>query len=689
MLLRSAEGETLPAEALLDGRRSLDPDGAPITTYRWAQLGGPVALPPPQPEQAFQLLRLPSPGLYVYSLVVAAGGQESAPDQVHIEVLPALDGNRPPRAQLVVSPQQVAVGEDVLFDASDSSDPDPGDRVNAFRWSVALPGGGAEDFEGGPRVRFQPALPGRHSVTVRVRDQGGLEDLASAEFDAFFDCAEGATELCNGLDDDCDQAVDEDLVPPAASLQQGVCQGAVQRCGGADGWLEPDYAERPDYEVEETRCDGLDNDCDGEIDEGFDRDGDGRPDCQGCLDAPLLGQPCDPFGCGGGRWVCRGAESTELACEPLLSWVDRPLCGDFQRGSPALYLRDAAGHLGTAGVDEPRTEYDLRLGGPAMLAEGARSNLLANSRSLAAAEWRFYRPEEGLRLFVEPSGLSAPDGGPSELLRFEGLYQSVNQTGLGPLGGSWLTASFYGSATERPAVLQLEAGNNVALLQDIALDATWRRFSGTRSWPAEEVRQAGFVLRRVGPPQGEAWAWAWGPQLEYGSFPSSYIPTSEQERGERASDEARVPAAVLSAAAGTYVVWVRPLYPTGAPDPDLRLLLLNEQRFCRYRGGSGLVSCSVDGATVALAAPDFGAGPWSFVALTWQAGHAAHLFLGPAAGALGHATTPLGPPAAGPSALAASLLPLYAHSRDLRLWDRALDADEVEALFSAERADYP
>ncbi len=76
-------------------------------------------------------------------------------------------------------------------------------------------------------------------------------------------------EACDGLDNDCDGRTDEELTPPACALQAGVCAGAVQRCGGNGGWLacvSSDYG--ADYEDAETRCDGLDNDCDDLTDEG-------------------------------------------------------------------------------------------------------------------------------------------------------------------------------------------------------------------------------------------------------------------------------------------------------------------------------------------------------------------------------------------------------------------------------------
>ncbi|HBQ11879.1 MAG TPA: hypothetical protein DEF51_12260, partial [Myxococcales bacterium] len=106
-------------------------------------------------------------------------------------------------------------------------------------------------------------------------------------------------ESCNGVDDDCDGTEDEpaELSPPDCPLQLGVCVGSRRRCGGASGFLACAGTESygGDYQVSESLCDGLDNDCDGVTDEG-------------CMCVDGTSQPCgsDVGACRSGTQTCAG-----------------------------------------------------------------------------------------------------------------------------------------------------------------------------------------------------------------------------------------------------------------------------------------------------------------------------------------------------------------------------------------------
>jgi len=85
---------------------------------------------------------------------------------------------------------------------------------------------------------------------------------------------EPSAETCNGRDDDCDAATDEDVPaePCVVENQFGSCAGMTDCVLGGTVCPAP--------EPETEACDGRDNDCDGETDEGYlDTDRDGRADC--------------------------------------------------------------------------------------------------------------------------------------------------------------------------------------------------------------------------------------------------------------------------------------------------------------------------------------------------------------------------------------------------------------------------
>ncbi|MCC6624365.1 MAG: putative metal-binding motif-containing protein [Deltaproteobacteria bacterium] len=183
---------------------------------------------------------------------------------------------------------------------------------NAFAYGGVLVGGACDGVGacGGGTV---VCAPDQASATCSTNPDGS--DSEALPF-----------EDCNGLDDDCDGATDEpdDLDPGQAGCRaEGVCRfGVPVACeaatpgSGAPGW-RCDYGAVAGYHADE-RCDGVDDDCDGETDEGF---------VLVLEDAAVelaLGSPCGSGGCQGGRVVC-GPEGASAVCSSDLDGGDE-LC---------------------------------------------------------------------------------------------------------------------------------------------------------------------------------------------------------------------------------------------------------------------------------------------------------------------------------------------------------------------------
>ncbi|MBM4372483.1 MAG: hypothetical protein FJ098_12560, partial [Deltaproteobacteria bacterium] len=154
------------------------------------------------------------------------------------------------------------------------------------------------------------------------------------------DCSAGepAEETCDGKDNDCDGAFDEDLpetMPCENSVEGiGTCTG-VATCLGPQGWVCS--AGVPGIEV----CDFLDNDCDGETDEDFKVDGKYGTqnhcgtcghDCTGAIpnalsacDASLQTPLCVVGECDPGYF-----QLNEFQCLPEGETLCKPCVEDFQ-----------------------------------------------------------------------------------------------------------------------------------------------------------------------------------------------------------------------------------------------------------------------------------------------------------------------------------------------------------------------
>jgi hypothetical protein len=209
--------------------------------------------------------------------------------------------------------------------------------------------------------RTDPDKPDTDTI-IPIDDTSVPQDADGDGYDEDVDCDDNdasihpdADEVCDGVDNDCDGEIDNDPVDASTWYMDADADGwgdadlGLAACDAPSGYVELegdcDDTDPETYPDAPERCDGADNDCDGEIDEDLneiwyaDGDGDGFGNAERELDS------CDP----GEGWVadntdCDDSDSTvNPAAEEVCNDIDDDCDGEIDEELETTWYADADG----------------------------------------------------------------------------------------------------------------------------------------------------------------------------------------------------------------------------------------------------------------------------------------------------------------------------------------------------------
>ncbi len=210
--------------------------------------------------------------------------------------------------------------------------------------------------------RTDPEKPDTDTIDIPDDTGPNAVDADGDGYDSDEDCDDadagvhpGADETCDGIDNDCDDLVDEDAVDASTWYADADADGygdpdtAALACEQPSGFTDIDGDcddSRADiYPGAPERCDEADNDCDGEVDEDLneiwyaDADGDGFGNAERTLES------CDP----GEGWVvdatdCDDSDSSiNPAAAEECNGADDDCDGEVDEDLASTWFADADG----------------------------------------------------------------------------------------------------------------------------------------------------------------------------------------------------------------------------------------------------------------------------------------------------------------------------------------------------------